>query len=120
MTESVSYVVALRQSSVIFAVLLGAYLLKESQTKLRFAAGSGDGYWGTPNCDSMKQDSLCAMFRLSFPDLPLLLPSRIWLRFPPIVCPEPLIRILSDIRLKDFQDTRSISLYVLFKIVGYL
>lgn len=38
MTESVSYVVALRQSSVIFAVLLGGYLLKESQTKLRFAA----------------------------------------------------------------------------------
>ena len=40
MTESVSYVVALRQSSVIFAVLLGAYLLKESQTKLRFAAAA--------------------------------------------------------------------------------
>ena len=38
MTENVSYVVALRQSSVIFAVLLGAYLLKESQAKLRFAA----------------------------------------------------------------------------------
>ena len=38
MTESVSYVVALRQNSVIFAVLLGGYLLKESQTKLRFAA----------------------------------------------------------------------------------
>ena len=38
MTESVSYVVALRQSSVIFAVLLGGYLLKESQTKLRFVA----------------------------------------------------------------------------------
>lgn len=38
MTESVSYVVALRQSSVIFAVLLGGYLLKESQTKLRLAA----------------------------------------------------------------------------------
>ena len=38
MTESVSYVVALRQCSVIFAVLLGGYLLKESQTKLRFMA----------------------------------------------------------------------------------
>ena len=38
MTESVSYVVALRQSSVIFAVLFGGYLLKESQTKLRFVA----------------------------------------------------------------------------------
>ena len=38
MTESVSYVVALRQSSVIFAVFLGGYLLKESQTKLRFVA----------------------------------------------------------------------------------
>jgi uncharacterized membrane protein len=38
MTESVSYVVALRQISVIFAVLFGGYLLKESQTKLRFAA----------------------------------------------------------------------------------
>ena len=38
MTESVSYVVALRQSSVIFAVLLGGYLLEESQTRLRFAA----------------------------------------------------------------------------------
>ena len=38
MTESVSYVVALRQSSVIFAVLLGGYLLKESQTKLRLVA----------------------------------------------------------------------------------
>ncbi len=40
MTESVSYVVALRQCSVIFAVLLGRYLLKEPQTKLRFAAAT--------------------------------------------------------------------------------
>ncbi len=38
MTQKVSYVVALRQSSVIFAVLLGAYVLKESQAKLRFTA----------------------------------------------------------------------------------
>ena len=40
MTEKVSYVVALRQISVIFAVLLGSYLLKESHAKLRFAAAA--------------------------------------------------------------------------------
>ena len=38
MTEKVSYVVALRQCSVIVAVLLGTYILKESHAKLRFAA----------------------------------------------------------------------------------
>jgi drug/metabolite transporter (DMT)-like permease len=38
MTQQVSYVVALRQSSVIFAVLLGSYVLKESHAKLRFIA----------------------------------------------------------------------------------
>ena len=37
-TQKVSYVVAVRQCSVIFAVLLGAYVLKESHAKLRFAA----------------------------------------------------------------------------------
>jgi uncharacterized membrane protein len=38
MTEKVSYIVALRQCSVIFAVLLGTYLLEESHAKLRLAA----------------------------------------------------------------------------------
>ncbi len=37
-TQKVSYVVAIRQSSVIFAVWLGANVLKESNAKLRFAA----------------------------------------------------------------------------------
>ena len=37
-TQKVSYVVAVRQCSVIFAVLLGAYVLKESHVKLRFLA----------------------------------------------------------------------------------
>jgi uncharacterized membrane protein len=37
MTEKVSYIVALRQCSVIFAVLLGGYRLKESGLKLRLA-----------------------------------------------------------------------------------
>ena len=37
-TQKVSYVVAIRQCSVIFAVLLGTYVLKESHAKLRFAA----------------------------------------------------------------------------------
>ena len=37
-TQKVSYVVAIRQCSVIFAVLLGAYVFKESHAKLRFAA----------------------------------------------------------------------------------
>ena len=37
MTEKVSYIVALRQCSVIFAVLLGGYKLKESGLKLRLA-----------------------------------------------------------------------------------
>ncbi|MCZ6677984.1 MAG: EamA family transporter [Candidatus Poribacteria bacterium] len=40
MTQKVSYVVALRQCSVIFAVLIGTYVLKESQAKLRFAASA--------------------------------------------------------------------------------
>ena len=38
MTEKVSYIVALRQCSIIFAVLLGGYALKESRSKLRLAA----------------------------------------------------------------------------------
>ena len=38
MTEKVSYVVALRQCSVIFAVLFGAYVMKESHAKLRLTA----------------------------------------------------------------------------------
>ncbi|MFQ5684400.1 MAG: EamA family transporter [Candidatus Binatia bacterium] len=38
MTEKVSYVVALRQSSVIFAVLLGGYLLEETHAMLRLVA----------------------------------------------------------------------------------
>ena len=37
-TQKVSYVVAIRQCSVIFAVLLGTYVLKESHANLRFAA----------------------------------------------------------------------------------
>lgn len=37
-TQKVSFVVAVRQCSVIFAVLLGAYVLKESHVKLRFLA----------------------------------------------------------------------------------
>lgn len=37
-TQKVSYVVAIRQCSVIFAVLLGAYVFKESHAKLRFVA----------------------------------------------------------------------------------
>lgn len=37
MTEKVSYIVALRQCSVIFAVLLGSYKLNESGLKLRLA-----------------------------------------------------------------------------------
>ncbi len=40
MTEKVSYIVALRQCSVIFAVLLGTYLLEESHAKLRLAAAT--------------------------------------------------------------------------------
>ena len=85
MTESVSYVVALRQNSVIFAVLLGGYLLKESQTKLRFAAAVVMVIGVFLIFDSVKQDFSCAMFHTAFPDLSLHLPSRIWLRFPPIV-----------------------------------
>jgi uncharacterized membrane protein len=38
MTEKVSYIVALRQCSVIFAVLLGTYILEESHAKLRLTA----------------------------------------------------------------------------------
>ena len=38
MTEKVSYIIALRQCSVIFAVLLRGYALKESRSKLRLAA----------------------------------------------------------------------------------
>ena len=38
MTEMLSYTAALRQCSVIFAVLLGGYALKESYTKLRLVA----------------------------------------------------------------------------------
>ncbi len=40
MTEKVSYIVALRQCSVIFAVLLGTYLLEESHAKMRLAAAT--------------------------------------------------------------------------------
>lgn len=40
MTEKVSYIVALRQCSVIFAVLLGTRLLEESHAKLRLAAAT--------------------------------------------------------------------------------
>ena len=40
LTQKVSYVVAIRQSSVIFAVWLGVYVLKESNAKLRFAAAA--------------------------------------------------------------------------------
>ena len=39
MTERVSYVVAVRQCSVIFVVLLGGYALKETYTKRRLIAG---------------------------------------------------------------------------------
>ena len=60
----------------------------------------------------MKQDNLCAMFHTSLPNLSFHLPFWIWLRFPPIVRPKPLIWILSDIGLKDFQDVRRIDLYV--------
>ena len=38
MTQKVSYIVALRQSSIIFAVLLGGYGLKEARSKLRLGA----------------------------------------------------------------------------------
>ncbi len=38
MTEKVSYVVALRQCSIIFAVFFGGYILKESRSRLRIAA----------------------------------------------------------------------------------
>lgn len=40
MTEKVSYIVALRQCSVIFAVLLGSYKLRESGLRLRLAGAA--------------------------------------------------------------------------------
>jgi uncharacterized membrane protein len=38
MTEKVGYIVSIRQTSVVFTVLLGAIFLKESYSKLRFTA----------------------------------------------------------------------------------